>query len=213
MTPTPLAHLLEDAIQRLDGKHLLGADASVSVRLPGTQEMLLGAPGKTPMRVALSGSGNGEDAWHAAAYRTRADIGAIAFGGGFYARSLGDFGGDLPQVFDEQARHLGRTALPLAELAGDPAANAQRSLPARGNAWVCGRTVLVFGSTAQRLVLNAELLEKCAKAYVLARATGAPIHTLPWWVCHIANGRLKKDQRRASERFAQGLLPDEVNGY
>lgn len=209
----PLSHLLEDAIHRLDAKHLLGADASVSLRLPGTQEVLLGAPGKTPTRVLLSDSHNIEHAWHAAAYRTRADIGAIALGGGFFGRSLGDFGGDLPQVFDEQARHLGRAALPLAELAGDPEASARRSLPARGNAWVCGHTVLVFGSTAQRLVLNAELLEKCAKAYVLAKATGAPIHTLPWWVRHIANGRLKKDQRRAGERFAQGLLPDEVKGY
>jgi hypothetical protein len=213
MTTLPLTHLLDDAIQRLEGKRLLGADASVSVRLPDTREMLVGAPGKTPMRAALSSTDHGEHAWHAAIYRTRTDIGAIALGGGIFGRSLGDFGGDLPQVFDEQARHLGRTALPLAELAGDPAANAQRSLPARGNTWVCGRTVLVFGSTAQRLVLNAELLEKCAKAYVLARATGVPIHTLPWWVCHIANGRLKKDQRRASERFAQGLLPDEVKGY
>ncbi|RDS84355.1 class II aldolase/adducin family protein [Dyella psychrodurans] len=210
----PLSNLLEDAIHRLDGKHLLGADASVSVRLPGTQDMLLGAPGKTPSRVPLtSGNENTEHAWHAAAYRARADIGAIALGGGFYGRSLGDFGGDLPQVFDEQARHLGRASLPLAQMAGDPEASAQRCLATRGNAWVCGHTVLVFGSTAQRLVLNAELLEKCAKAYVLATATGAPIHTLPWWVCRIANGRLKKDQRRAGERFAQGLLPEEVKGY
>jgi hypothetical protein len=62
-------------------------------------------------------------------------------------------------------------------------------------------------------MLNAELFEKCAKAYVLARATGLPMHTLPWWVCRIANGRLKKDQRRATERFALGLLPEEVKGY
>jgi ribulose-5-phosphate 4-epimerase/fuculose-1-phosphate aldolase len=78
---------------------------------------------------------------------------------------------------------------------------------------VCGNQVLVFGATAQRLVLNAELLEKCAKAFVLATATGAAIHTLPWWVCRIANGRLKKDQKRAEARFAQGLLPEEVKGY
>lgn len=209
----PLSNLLEDAMRRLDGKHLLGADASVSVRLPGTQDMLLGMPGKAQLRVSISTDEKAEHAWHAAAYLARADIGAIALGGGFYGRSLGDFGGDLPQVFDEQARHLGRTALPLVETTDDPEVSAQRCLMTRGNAWVCGHTVLVFGSTAQRLVLNAELLEKCAKAYVLARATGASIHTLPWWVCHIANGRLKKDQRRASERFAQGLLPDEVKGY
>ena len=208
----PLSDLLEDAMHRLDGKHLLGEDGSVSVRLPGTQDMLIGAPRKAALRVSLA-TAQGEPAWHAAVYRARADVGAIALGGGAYGRTLGDFGGRLPQVFDEQARHLGRTALPLAELSGDAETSAARCLASGGNAWFCGNTVLVFGSTAQRLALNAELLEKCAKAYALARASGAPVHTLPWWVCHIANGRLKKDQRRARERFAQGVLPEEVKGY
>jgi ribulose-5-phosphate 4-epimerase/fuculose-1-phosphate aldolase len=182
------------------------------VRLPGTQDMLFGAPEKACERVSFANA-QGQQAWHAAVYRNRADVGAIALGGGIYARQLGNFGGDLPQVFDEQARHLGRTARPLSELSGNAEAAATRCLTTGGNAWSCGDAVLVFGSTAQRLALNAELLEKCAKAYVLAKATGAPVHTLPWWVCHIANGRLKKDQRRASDRFAQGLLPEEVKGY
>jgi ribulose-5-phosphate 4-epimerase/fuculose-1-phosphate aldolase len=208
----PLSNLLDDAIHRLDGKQLLGAGASVSVRLPGTQDILLGSPEHAPERVSLVDA-QAEAAWHAAVYRARADVGAIALGGGVYGRMLGDFGGDLPQLFDEQARHLGRTALPQTDMVSDPRNSAERSLTTGGNVWVCGHMVLVFGSTTQRLVLNAELLEKCAKAYVLAAASAAPMHTLPWWVCHIANGRLKKDQRRASERFAQGLLPEEVKGY
>ncbi|MBE1160219.1 class II aldolase/adducin family protein [Dyella acidiphila] len=208
----PLTSLLEDAIKRLDGKQLLGSGASVSVRLPGTQDMLFGTVAHPVARVALADA-QGEQAWHAAVYRTRADVGAVALGGGSYGRSLGDFGGNLPQVFDEQARHLGRTALPLHDRRGDPQAGAERCLGTGGDAWVCGDAVLVFGSTAHRLVLNAELLEKCAKAYVLALACGARVHTLPWWVCRIANGRLKKDQRKATERFAQGLLPEEVKGY
>jgi ribulose-5-phosphate 4-epimerase/fuculose-1-phosphate aldolase len=209
----PLSNLLEDAVHRLDGKQLLGVDASVSVRLPGTQDMLLSTPGQSPLRMGLSTEEQGEYAWHAAVYRTRADVGAIAFGGGVYGRTLGDFGGVLPQVFDEQARHLGRTALPLASVGSHLDVDARRCLATGGNVWVCGSSVMVFGSTTQRLVLNAELMEKCAKAYVLAKASGASIHTLPWWVCHIANGRLKKDQRRARERFSQGLLPEEVKGY
>jgi ribulose-5-phosphate 4-epimerase/fuculose-1-phosphate aldolase len=209
----PLSALLEDAIHRLDAKQLLGADASVSVRLPGTQDILLGKPGQAPWRLALSAVDKGEYVLHTAVYQARADVGAIALGGGAYGRTLGDFGGLLPQLFDEQARHLGRTALPLTKTAADLDADASQCLATGGNVWVCGSTVLVFGSTAQRLALNAELLEKCAKAYVLAKATGSSIHHLPWWVCHIANGRLKKDQRRATERFAQGLLPEEVKGY
>lgn len=209
----PLSNLLEDAIHRLDGKQLLGSEASVSVRLPGTQDMLLGVPGHALLRIPLAAADQATHALHAAVYRTRADVGAIAFGGGNYGRTLGDFGGELPQVFDEQARHLGRTALPLVHPGGQLDTEAARCLATGGNVWVCGQRVLVFGNTAQRLVLNAELLEKCAKAYVLAKATGAAIHTLPWWVCHIANGRLKKDQQRARERFSQGLLPEEVKGY
>ena len=72
---------------------------------------------------------------------------------------------------------------------------------------------LCMGITCHRAVLNAELFEKCAKAYVLAKATGQPVSTLPWWVCRIAVGRLRKDQRRAVQRFAQGLLPEESRGY
>jgi ribulose-5-phosphate 4-epimerase/fuculose-1-phosphate aldolase len=208
----PLSNLLEDAIRRLDAKHLLGDGGSVSVRLPGTQEMLLGAAGKVPVRVPFAAA-QAEQLSHAAVYRARPDVGAIAVGGGVYGRTLGDFGGELPQVFDEQARHLGRTALPLRALFADTETDAVRCLSAGGNAWFCGNIALVFGSTAQRLVLNAELLEKCAKAYVLAKASGSAVHTLPWWVCHIANGRLKKDQKRARERFASGQLPEEVKGY
>jgi hypothetical protein len=208
-----LSNLLEDAWHRLDSKHLLGIGASVSMRLPGTQDMLVGMPGTEPLRVPMTAGEESAHTLHAAIYRARDDVGAIAIGGGTYGRFLGDFGGHLPQVFDEQARHLGRTAPPLPRVGHNIQGDAKRCLETGGNVWVCGNQVLVFGATAQRLVLNAELLEKCAKAFVLANATGAAIHTLPWWVCRIANGRLKKDQKRAEARFAQGLLPEEVKGY
>ncbi|GLQ98556.1 class II aldolase/adducin family protein [Dyella mobilis] len=208
-----LPDLLNDAMHRLDSKHLLGPGGSVSVRVPDSPDMLLATPQQPPTRVPLSMHGESRHTWHAAIYRARPDVGAIVLGGGLYARMLHDVGNALPQVFDEQARHLGRTALPLPQLAGDPDTAARRCLITGGNTWICGDAVMVFGNTAQRLTLNAELLEKCAKAYVLAKATGARVHTLPWWVCRIANGRLQKDQRRAAERFASGLLPEEVKGY
>lgn len=196
-----LSSLLEEALHRLDGKHLLGEGGSVSVRLPGTQNLLLGVPGKEPTQISLCDDADGAYQRHIEVYRAREDVGAMAWGGGPFGRMLGEFGGVLPQVFDEQARHLG------------PSFHVGRNIDAVGNVWIHGSHVAVFGSTVHRLVLNAELLEKCAKAYVLAAATGASLHTLPWWVCRIANGRLKKDQRRAKERFSQGLLPEEVKGY
>jgi len=63
------------------------------------------------------------------------------------------------------------------------------------------------------MALNAELFEKCAKAYTLAEATGARITHLPWWVAFIANGRLMKDEKRAERCFANGQLPPESRGY
>jgi ribulose-5-phosphate 4-epimerase/fuculose-1-phosphate aldolase len=206
-----LEPLLLDAMHRLDEKHLLGAGGSVSVRLPGTSDMLIATPGSEPMRVSLSARVNGAQAQHIDVYAARPDVGAIASGGGTFGRMLGSFGGDLPQLFDEQARHLGATAMPMRRSVD--ALQKSSSLATGGNVWVAERDVMVFGSTVHRLALNAELLEKCAKAYVLARATGMHLHTLPWWVCHIANGRLKKDQKRAAQRFAQGQLPEEVKGY
>lgn len=198
--PMSPENLLIDAMRRLHEKQLLGADGRVSMRVPGTGEMLIAQPSAELAMVPLSSPPNGEYAEHVAVYATRADVGAIAQGGSVFGRMLGSFGGDLPQLFDEQARHLGATLASM-RLAGG------------GNVRVGEHDVCVFGTTVHRLVLNAELLEKCAKAYVLAAATGMRLHTLPWWVCRIANGRLKKDQRRAAQRFAQGLLPEEVTGY
>lgn len=207
-------NLLLDAIQRLDAKQLLGACGSVSVRLPGTPDLLIGALGTDPVRVPLSTEPGSEQIQrHMAVYMARADVGAVALGGGAFGRMLGNFGGRLPQLFDEQARHLGATAVPMVRRADDLQTHAQRCLTTGGNVWVADEGVLVFGNTVHRLVLNAELLEKCAKAYVLALATGERLHTLPWWVCRIANGRLKKDQKRAAEQFALGKLPEEVKGY
>ncbi|GLQ91131.1 class II aldolase/adducin family protein [Dyella acidisoli] len=208
-----LASILLDAMQRLDDKHLLGEGGSVSVRLPGTQDLLIATLGAEPLRVSLSAKPNSELAQHIVVYAVRPDVGAIALGGGAFGRTLGSFGGHLPQSFDEQARHLGAAAVPMPGHSDDLQADARRCLATGGNVWASEHNVLVFGTTVHRLVLNAELLEKCAKAYVLALATGARLHTLPWWVCRIANGRLKKDQKRAVQRFAQGLLPEEVKGY
>jgi hypothetical protein len=87
------------------------------------------------------------------------------------------------------------------------------ALAGGGNAAIVRGQVLCIGTTAARLSMNAELFEKCAKAYVLAMATGGRVKPLPWIVRHVANRRLMKDERRAAERFARGLLPEETKGY
>lgn len=207
--------------ERLLARQLLGAaGGSLSLRVPGATAMWFGlAADLLPRRVAWpeqdaglprgeSRGGVGAEAAHAAAYRARADAGAVALGGGAFGRALADFGAVMPQLFDEQARHLGPTGSPVAQATG-----LARSLQPGGNVLLLHGEPLCIGTTATRLALNAELFEKCAKAQVLAVATGGSVRPLPWWVRLVANRRLDKDRQRAAQRFAQGLLPEETKGY
>lgn len=198
--------------QRLQVKQLLGeGTGSLSLRIPGTDAMWFGTAGETiPRRILYKGGipASGMAEQHAAVYAARQDVGAIAVGGGVYGRALADFGGLLPQIFDEQARHLGRMG-PAVHDARDLA----RSLKTGGNVVLQQGIPVCLGMTATRLALNAELFEKCAKAYVLAVASGANVKSLPWLVPFIANGRLRKDALRARQRLQQGLLPQETKGY
>lgn len=207
-----LATAIIDARQRLAAQGLAPApQASLSLRLPGESAiLLLGAMDDTARRVELSANLGRIAALHAGIYKLRKDVGAIVVCGGPFGNALADMGGVMAQAFDEQARHLGRMRGPVERMAPGELADA---LGGGANAVLIQGMPVCMGTTCQRMVFNAELFEKCAKAYVLAASTGRTVTTLPWWVCRIANGRLRKDQRRAAERFAQGALPDELRGY
>ncbi|WP_022981146.1 hypothetical protein [Ideonella sp. B508-1] len=199
---------------RLQAKRLLdGPGASLSLRIPGQPAMWVGtADDAAPRRVSWDprtapGAQAPQDL-HAMVYRHRDDAGAVAWGGGVFGHRLADVGGVLPQVFDEQARHLGPMGAPAADLT-----EAAQALQAGGQVQLLQGRPLCLGMTATRLALNTELFEKCAKAYVLAAASGGPVRPLPWLVRRVANGRLRKDRRAAVARWAQGLLPQEAKGY
>lgn len=197
---------------RLRDKQLVSTDDStLSLRLPSTDTMWFGKTSDAePRQLALPAAAraHGPRKMHAAVYGARADVGAIAIGGGPYGLCLSDFGGTMPQVFDEQARHLGSMPAPNDGL--DALSHALRD---GGNVIQMPQGVVCLGMTATRLALNAELFEKCAKAYVLATATGGRVSPLPWVVRFVANRRLKKDESRAAIRFSNGLLPEETKGY
>lgn len=207
-----LAKVLSDARQRLATQGLAPApQASLSLRLPGESAMLLlGAMDDSARRVDLSTKLGRIAALHAAIYNLRNDVGAIVACGGPFGNALADIGGVMAQTFDEQARHLGHMRGPVERMAPGELDDA---LGGGANAVLIQGMPVCMGTTCQRMVFNAELFEKCAKAYVLAASTGKTVTTLPWWVCRIANGRLRKDERRAAARFAQGALPDELRGY
>jgi hypothetical protein len=195
--------------ERLQAKRLLAAEgASLSLRIPGGDAMWFGAAVDAAAQRRSFGATEGDGRIHAAVYAARRDVGAIAVGGADFGCCLADFGGAMPQVFDEQARHLG----PMG-----PAAAQWRelapSLRKGGNVLLVQGRPVCLGMTAMRLALNAELFEKCAKAYVLAVAGGGRVRPLPWIVRLVANRRLYKDEQRATQRFAQGLLAEETKGY
>ncbi|MEZ0206899.1 hypothetical protein [Ideonella sp.] len=204
--------------ERLQARGVMGEagqrSASLSLRLPGEKAMWWNSAGACMPRCFSWQGVNAPAAWpddadtHAALYQLRPDVGAIAIGGGPFGLCLSEFGGAMPTAFDEQARHLGRMGPPA-----DDVSELGRAVAGGGNALLLQGRVVCLGSTATRLALNAELFEKCAKAFVLAAATGGKVRPLPWWVRRIANGRLMKDEQKAIARFAQGLLPEEAKGY
>jgi hypothetical protein len=196
-----------DLRQRLS--HQVDADASLSLRLPGEEGMWFGKLDDVePNTVSLALCRSDDMQTHAAIYQIRRDVGAVLLGGGEFGRCLEDFGGVLPILFDEQARHIGHM--------GPPVANDQQlpqSLRRGANAVLVRGVPACLGTTGTRMAQNAELFEKCAKAYTLAKASGEHITHLPWWVAFIANGRLIKDEKRAVQCFASGQLPPESRGY
>ena len=192
---------------RLRAKRLLNAEGSLSLRWPSGEAIWRGRGGDAaPVRLALSAER--EAPIDAAVYVARPDVGAIAAGGGDYGRALADFGGRLPILFDEQARHLGALLRPC-----DRPEELAAALRSGANVAMVAGAPVCLGVTPQRLALNAELFEKCAKAYGLALAAGGPTPELPGWVRWIANRRLRKDERRAAARFAEGLAPEESHSY
>jgi ribulose-5-phosphate 4-epimerase/fuculose-1-phosphate aldolase len=210
--PNELKVLWSQVCTRLNEKGLLDApDATISVRIPGSNDAWYGAKrAQAPERVQWRGAQILAEGLrlHAAIYSSRPDVGAIAYGGGPYGLRLKDFGGRMPGVFDEQVRHLGCMGHPARRI--DDLCGALR---AGGNVTLVNGVPVSLGTTAARMAMNAELFEKCAKAFILASATGGRVKALPWVVRHVANGRLMKDEKRARESFSRGELPEEARGY
>jgi ribulose-5-phosphate 4-epimerase/fuculose-1-phosphate aldolase len=210
--PEYLKTLWVETRERLLDKELLrNIDASLSVRCPGGRAMWFAkvVEEEEPFLIDWENKAlSSMPGVHAAVYTLRPDVGAIAWGGAPFGLCLADFGGVLPQVFDEQARHLGPMPKAIEDTGG-----LEDALNTGGNALLVKDMPLCFGTSCTRLALNLELFEKCAKAYVLAIATGGAVKPLPWWVRRIANGRLAKDQRRAAQAFNSGELPEERRAY
>lgn len=212
---------LSDGAQRLEAKGVFGhPDDSLSVRIPGQGSIGLirvdvqGAFAP-PMILSLqAATDQGETALlHAGIFSVRADVGAIAMTRPRWSSQLHRLDAVMPAIFDEQVRQLGDS---VPKLKGGPdgwTPMDEATLRSGGNAFLLGDAVVSLGYTLDRAIFNSELLEKCAKSYILASLTGAKIGTIPWLVRYIAGGRLKKDQRHAAEAYTQGKAPSGLNAY
>lgn len=201
---------LERAHRRMIEKRLLNADDdAISLLIPGAGRMLYRARADSAVReLPLSGL-EGSPALHGLAYALRPDAGALASISTTTSAALAQSGGHVPIVFDEQARHIGETwgKTNLATLSG--------ALAGGGNAGFCDGRLLVLGVTPNRMIFNAELFEKCAGAYLLARgeAPGRKLHSVPAWVRLIARRRLRRDQANAARCHGAGREAPELSAY
>jgi ribulose-5-phosphate 4-epimerase/fuculose-1-phosphate aldolase len=212
---------LLDGCRRLAHKGFLNASSdSLSVRIPGTGEMLLTTgrenwrkAGRVTICVKSFISQQDITGLHESIYLERPDVGAIATSSPKGVRLLAKSGSILPPLFDEQVRHIGlpiATPLDEALLSGDLI---HRAFAQGANGAVISERLLCLGMTCERAIFNTELFEKCARAYVIAKASGIRARTIPAWVRVIANNRLMKDERSAGKRYLNGQLPESKTAY
>ena len=207
-----ISKLLQNDVARLRAKALYGqAGDSVSMRVPGRREFLLALPDSDELRaVNFDEKGNEAAAFHAAVYSVRGDAGAILIGRTPWSAALCTIGRRVPTLFDEQARHIGKIEDPIHVGRRQWAVQALRR---GGNVALYGDQRICVGTTPDRVVFNADLFEKCAKAFVIAHASGHRIRKVPGWVRYIAAGRLKKDQKRAVDSYRAGKIPEGMDAY
>ena len=220
MPATQFHTQLLDACRRLAGKGFFNGSAdSISLRIPGSGGMVL-ASGLTDWRPvpfsdikAVQFSTQGECAGlHAMIYEERTDVGAVIVSSPKGVRMLAQSGGRLPPIFDEQVRHIG-AAVDALNRGESESRDLVKILRQRTNAVLLGEQLLCLGTTCERALCNTELYEKCALAYVIARASGGRVGTIPFWVRWIANHRLMRDERQAAVSYRQGQVPEGVSGY
>ena len=221
MEPTQIQAQVLEGCQRLAAKGFLHTPAdSFSMRIPGCAEMIFASAHEDWQRVGIADLETvsllvegGRRGLHASIYKERADVGAVVISSPQGVRLLAHYGGLLPPLFDEQVRHIGLSVEPLKDEDDVPARLVRETFRRGTNAALLGEQLLCLGMTCERVLCNTELYEKCAQAYVIAKASGHSIRRIPEWVQLIANRRLIKDERRASASYHEGRVPEGINAY
>jgi len=204
--------LLTNDEARLRAEALFGGPGdSLSLRMPGREEFLFVTPERSdPLTFRFHATGLEAADLHATIYRSRKDAGGVLIGQTPWSTALASIGARIPTLFDEQARHIGSAGRPIAV---ERHARLLRALEGGGNVAIYGDRRICIGTTPSRVVFNAELFEKCAKAFVIARVGGDRVRELPGWIRYIAGARLRRDQKRAALSYAAGRIPEGMDAY
>lgn len=207
-----ITELLTNGAARLRAEALFGGPGdSLSLRIPGREEFLFVTPALSdPMKFRFQTTGLEAADLHAAIYRSRKDAGGVLIGQTPWSSALACIGARIPTLFDEQARHIGSAGKPIAL---GRHSRLLRALEGGGNVAIYGDRRICIGTTPSRVVFNAELFEKCAKAFVITHAGEDRIRKLPLWVRYIARARLRRDQKRAALSYAAGRIPERMDAY
>jgi len=194
--------LASSARARLEQRHLL-TQGLFSVRVPGHEAMAALYPEGEPRILGFTEAQDPLAQLHAQVYRRRGDAGAVLTACPPWGAALARLGQPMPVVFDEQARHLG----PMLPLKGP------ESLDSRRNAYLLPHGCLCIGTTRDRAVFNAELLEKCSQAYLLAFLARGGVWRIPLLIRLYAGSRLRRDQRIAAAAMAAGRFAETATAY
>jgi len=206
-----------DTAQELVRKSYLKATGgNISIRVPGQDGIFAITPSNTDymqMTAAdvcvlnadleiLAGEikPSVEAGMHCGIYQTRGDVNAIVHTHQVYTSALTLIDAEIPALFDEQARFLGRKVeiIPYAPSGtGMLAKKVAKHVGGHNNAFMMkNHGALIFGHDMQRAVHNVEILEKCALAYLLALVSEREVSKIPLAVREIAFAKLRKDQKK-----------------
>lgn len=208
-----LENMLGLAAARLAGKGLLKPGDALSQRIPERNAFVrvrIESGRDVPEIfewVALSDSPKD---LHHRIYTARPDVGAIAAGDLTWTSLLSRMDLSMPAMFDEQVRMLGVEAKRVGMRSTDGPIGA---LSNGANAYCLDDMALCFGTGLERLLLNIEILEKCAECFALAHSATGKVKRIPWLIKFVANGRLRKDQKDAAARHLRGERSVMKAGY
>ncbi len=171
---------------------VIGASGNISIRIPGEDKIVI-----TPSQIkydkigvndivvvdfkknVLEGdrSPSVETGMHIGVYETRPDVGALVHTHSVYASAIASLGKTIPPFLDDIVLMLGGE-IEVAEY-GMPgskelAENAVRALGKKNAVLLTNHGALCCGKNLESAFVNAELVERAAKIFILSSLLGEP---------------------------------------